>query len=102
MFISSSVLSANTPKGDPGAGFVHRTHTVMFGLHFPPSVLSTQTQNDLFFLLSGDLQSVGPHDEINWIIAVVGFCSLSEGNYLGYMAVNEWNHWHKACHTPVR
>ena len=46
--------------------------------------------------------SVGPHDEINWIIAIVGFCSLSEGNYLGYMAVNEWNHWHKACHTPVR
>ena len=21
---------------------------------------------------------------------------------LGYMAVNESNHWHKACHTPVR
>ena len=46
--------------------------------------------------------SVGLHDEINWIIAIVGFCSLSEGNYLGYMAVNEWNHWLKACHTPVR
>ena len=46
--------------------------------------------------------SVGLNDEINWIIAIVGFCSLSEGNYLGYMAVNEWNHWLKACHTPVR
>ena len=46
--------------------------------------------------------SAGLHDEINWIIAIVGLCSLSEGNYLGYMAVNEWNHWHKACHTPVR
>jgi len=46
--------------------------------------------------------SVGLHDEINWITAIVGFCSLSEGNYLGYMAMNESNHWHKACHTPVR
>ena len=26
-------------------------------------------------------QSVGLHDEINWIIAIVGLCSLSEGNY---------------------
>ena len=33
---------------------------------------------------------MGLHDEINWIIAIVGLCSLSEqGNYLGYMAVNE-------------
>ena len=47
------------------------------------------------------MQQVGLHDEMNWILAIVGFCSLSEGNYLGYMAVNEWNHWHKACHTPV-
>ena len=48
------------------------------------------------------LQSVGLHDEMNWILAIVGLCSLSEGNYLGYTAVNEWNYWHKACDTPVR
>ena len=24
---------------------------------------------------------MGLHDEINWIIAIVGLCSLSEGNY---------------------
>ena len=70
--------------------------------------LVTQVNNSLapqFFikpLITSGSHSVGLHDEINWIIAVVGFCSLSEGNYLGYMAVNEWNHWHKACHTPVR
>jgi len=25
--------------------------------------------------------SVGLNEEMNWIIAIVGFCSLSEGNY---------------------
>jgi len=27
------------------------------------------------------IESVGLHDEINWVIAIVGLCSLSEGNY---------------------
>jgi len=47
---------------------------------------------------------VGLHDEINSIIAIVGLCSLSEQGViiLGYMAVNESNHWHKACNTAVR
>jgi len=49
-------------------------------------------------------QSVGLHDEINSIIAIAGLCSLFLARAIiqVYMAVNESNHWHKACPTPVR
>ena len=63
---------------------------------------SAEAVMDLAQFLLSSWHSVGLHDEMNWIIAIVGLCSLSEGNYLGYMAVNESNHWHKACHTPLR
>ena len=38
---------------------------------------------------------------LTWL-AIVGLCSLSQVIILRYMAVNESNHWHKACHSPVR
>jgi len=69
----------------------------------PSGRFSIETWSKVWQLVQATVShSVGLRDEINWITAIVGFCSISEGNYLGYMAVNEWNHWHKACHTPVR